>query len=128
MLIKTEKEGVFAALSSDMICIMKLPGGTFHAAFIEEWPMPGPVVPVSELPILRMKSKFHQTVGVPTLEKAKEEVKKLREKFIIPDISVYVDEAIEVADPVCSFMIQNWTTDEIALGDALKNSFILVAT
>jgi len=125
MLIETKEKGVFNALSADMICILKLPAGTFHVAFFEEHPMPGPVQPISDLSALRLKSKMHHTRGAKTLEEAKEHAKKLCEQIILPDESVFVDKAIEVDDPVNNIVVGNWTTGKITLEEALGTVFKL---
>lgn len=92
----------------DIICILKLPAGTFHAAFFEEAPMPGPVQPIDSLTFVRLKSKMHHTGGALTLEGAQEHLDELRLKIHLPDTNVVREEAIEIADPVSVWILGNW--------------------
>lgn len=126
MLLETNQSGVFTAGSADMMCILKLPSGTYHPAFYEEHPMPGPIQPIAELSTIRLKSKMHHTSGFATFEEAQEDLKKLREKIILPDANVFWEEAIETDDPLGNFMIANWTRGVIPLKDALGQAFGLV--
>lgn len=107
--------------NADIICILKLPTGTYHVAFYEEVPMPGPIKPISELDFVRLKSKMHHTQGAATIDGAREHAKMLRENLIISDANVYLDEAIEIEDPISHFFVPNWTTGKITLGEALKH-------
>jgi len=113
--------GTKGAGPADIICILKLPAGTYHVAFLEENPLPGPIQPIAELPAIRLKSKMHQTIGAPTLEEAQGHLKKLREKIIVNDTNVVSDVALEVNDPVMNLMVTNWTKESlhVTLKDAL---------
>lgn len=44
---------------------------TYHASYFVEAPMPGPVVPVDQLEIVRLKSRMHHTRGAATLAAAR---------------------------------------------------------
>jgi hypothetical protein len=115
-----EKDGgMLLAGPADMVCILKLPAGTFHVAFFEEHPMPGPVQPINELPVIRLRSKMHHTSGSPTFEGAQQHVRELRAKIELPDSNVLDSEAIPVRDPVSNLLVPNWTLGNISLRDAL---------
>lgn len=107
MLIEKEK-GVFLGGAADIICILKLPGGTFHVAFYEEHPMPGPIQPIKDLDFIRLKSRMHHTVGAPTLEGAQKHFDDMRTKIKIPDSNVARNMALEMDDPVSTLVLPNW--------------------
>ncbi len=109
-----------------MICILKLPTGTYHSTFFEERPLPGPVASVSDTKLVRLKSKMHHTQGSPTLEGAKEHLAQLRERIKVEDRNVLADAAVEVDDPVDVWMIENWTTGEKSLADIIAGRFRIV--
>jgi hypothetical protein len=68
MLIE-KQEGGFSASNMDLLCILfnEAPG-TYHPAFFEESPLPGPIQ--DNPSTVRLKSKFHHTSGFQTLEEA----------------------------------------------------------
>jgi hypothetical protein len=114
------KENTFVGGPADVICILKLPTGRFHVAFFEEHPMPGPVKPIAELPFIKLKSNMHHTGGADTLEGAKQHLNELRTKIQLPDANVLDEIAIEVKDPILVWLVQNWTTGQIGIKDALS--------
>lgn len=118
MLIKQDDK-TYVAGPADILCILKLPAGTFHVAFFEEHPMPGPVRPISELGVIRLKSKMHHTVGGKTLAEAQTHLSEMRSKIKLPDANVVGDRAIEVEDPVNVWVLPNWTRDNRTLEDVL---------
>ena len=95
----------------DILCILKLPAGTFHAAFFEEYPLPGPLMPAASL--VRLKSKMHHTAGASTLEGAQEHLDDLKQKISVPAGNVLRDAAIEVDDPVNVWLVPNWSAGTI---------------
>lgn len=115
-------DGTFTAGPADVICILQLPGGTFHAAFFEEKPLPGPIGPLTELEFIRLKSKMHHTQGTASLADSQAELDKLRSKISISDANVLRDEAIKVNDPVSVWLVQNWLRGSISLREALPRS------
>jgi hypothetical protein len=68
--------------------------GTFHAAFFEEEPMPGPVTSVKDTRIVRLKSKMHHTTGSHALDGAREHLSELAKKILIPENNVISEKAI----------------------------------
>lgn len=114
-----QDNGTFLAGPADIICILQLPKGIYHAAFFEEHPMAGQTKPINELEFLRLKSKMHHTTGADTLEGAQEHVKEMREKIILSDDNIMIDEAIPVTDPVNVWPVLNWTKGNMTLKEAL---------
>ncbi|TSC81738.1 MAG: hypothetical protein G01um101420_843 [Parcubacteria group bacterium Gr01-1014_20] len=112
-------DGTVLSGPADTLCILRLPVGSYHVAFFEEKPMPGPVKPINELSIIRLKSKMHETNGHETLEGAKASLAELRKKFIVPDENVVDDVAFEVEDPVQVWVVENWIGKSLSLKNAL---------
>lgn len=112
-------DGTFLAGPADIMCILGLPSGKFHVAFFEEKPMSGPVRPIEELAVIRLKSKMHHTQGASTLEGAREQIRELRERIVITDGSVMTDEVITVEDPVSTWILPNWIKGSVTLKDVL---------
>lgn len=112
-------DGTFVGGPADIICILKLPDGKFHAAFFEEHPLPGPVKPISELSMLRLKSKMHHTAGADTLEGAQQHLRELRAWIVLPDANVLADTPIEVNDPLSVWVVPNWTLGNCDLQKAI---------
>ncbi|MDP3726401.1 MAG: hypothetical protein Q8R36_04365 [bacterium] len=112
-------DNTYLAGPADILCILKLPTGTFHVAFFEEKPMPGPIRPINELDGIRLKSKMHHTVGGKTLAEAQAHLRELRAKIKLPDQNVVDDAAIEVEDPVNVLLLLNWTRGNKTLKEVL---------
>lgn len=120
MLIPKEGEEGYLAGPLDVICILRLPTGTYHVAFFEERPFPGPVQDVSETSIVRLSSKMHHTQGAPTLEGAQIHLGEMRETLQISDINVIGDVAIEVEDPVSTWTLPNWVSQNLTFKQAVE--------
>lgn len=76
----------------DVLCILKdINTGRFHAAFFEEKPMPGPVKPVHETEVVRLKSTMHHTEGSDTLEGALVHLNELSVQIQLPEENVWKD-------------------------------------
>ena len=109
--------GTFAAGKADVLCILKLPAGTYHVAFFEEHPMSGPIKPIEELEFIRLESKMHHTDGALTITEAQEHLKQMRKKIEISDNNIIFDEAVEVEDPFCVWTVGNWIKNDISFKD-----------
>jgi len=60
----------------DIWCILhNVKKGTFHPAFFEEAPFPGPVPGVEKVKTGRLKSKMHHTTGFRSLEEAQRDLR-----------------------------------------------------
>lgn len=114
-----QDDGTYVAGPADILCILKLPAGTFHVAFFEEHPMPGPIRPIDELDVLRLKSKAHHTIGGKTLEEAQIHLSEMRAKIKLPDENVVGDKEIEVIDSVNVWILPNWKKGDKTLRDVL---------
>lgn len=80
-------DGTFTLGKYDVWGIMQdTSTGRFHACLWLEAPLPGPY---EERSFVRLKSKFHHTVGAETFEVALEHVTELRGKFKIDDDNVW---------------------------------------
>lgn len=85
-------DGTYTAGALDVLMILhNVEAGTFHAAFFEEAPPPGPVKDVMDVDIVRLRSKMHHTTGSPTLDGAKEHLKELAQKIHLPNDNVWMD-------------------------------------
>ena len=124
MLLKNKGEGngpAYSAGPADVICIISLPGGTFHAAFYEENPISGQVGPVDKLDFIRLKSKMHHIEGAATFEEAQKHLAALRARIELPDANVLDDVPLVLDDPVSVLIVPNWIRENMPLRDALKN-------
>lgn len=85
--------------------------GTYHAAFFEEAPMPGPIEPVAATPRVRLRSNMHHTVGADTLEGAQVHLDDLARQIALPRGNVYRDDALAWnGDLGITLLASNWTT------------------
>lgn len=83
MLIQ-ENDGTYTGGPLDVLMLLhNVEAGTFHPAFFEEAPMPGAIPPAEEVPVVRLKSKFHHTQGAPTLEAALVLFEELATKIVV---------------------------------------------
>lgn len=79
-------DGTFTAAALDVLMILHhVEAGTYHAAFFEEAPPPGPVQDVADVYVVRLRSKMHHTTGSPTLEGAQQHLDELAAKICVPD-------------------------------------------
>src|SRR3989344_3421913 len=79
-------DGTIIGGSLDVLCILHdVQKNRFHAAFFEEHPLPGPIMPMEETKVVRLKSNLHHTGGSDTLEGAREHLQELRSKIQLPD-------------------------------------------
>lgn len=91
MLFQRE-DNTFDGGSLDVICILHdINTGKYHSAFFEEHPMPGEIKPIEEMTFVRLKSKFHHTVGSDTLEGALQHLEELKEKIHISEKYVWLE-------------------------------------
>ncbi|MDO8408156.1 MAG: hypothetical protein Q7S95_02890 [bacterium] len=112
-------DGTYVAGPADIACIFRLPGGRYHIAVLEEYPMPGPPKSVDELDFIRLKSKMHHTAGAETLEGAQEHLAQLRKKIEFKDTNVVGDISIDMDDPVCVIQVRNWIRETMSLKEAM---------
>lgn len=92
MLIRHD-DGTFTAGPLDVLCILHyVEAGTYHAAFFEERPPPGPPEPdFRKLKIVRLRSKMHHTTGAPDLDGANTHLDELATKIKVPDENLWRD-------------------------------------
>jgi len=114
----------FKSGPADIICILKLPNGKLYAAFLEEYYFPPPAENLSERNFVRLVTKLLMK-EVGTLEKAKDQVRKLRKQTELPDNNVLDDVAIEATSHDVSWFVPNWTTGKISLKQAIIERHIL---
>lgn len=70
MLIENDDK-TYTAGPLDVLCILHLEeAATYHPAFLEESPPPGPIQSPEEMKVVRLRSKIHHTTGFKTLEEA----------------------------------------------------------
>ena len=70
MLIQNANNTFTAGPFDVLLILYDVDNGTYHPAFFEEAPMPGPVLEVQEVEIVRLRSKMHHTTGARTIEDA----------------------------------------------------------
>lgn len=112
-------DGTSTAGPADIICIICLPVGSYHAIILEERPLPGPIKPLAQSDLIRLKSKGHETVGHETFEGARASLAELRKRIIFRDENVVADVAFGVDDPVQVWIVGNWLNGKMSLKEAL---------
>lgn len=112
-------DGTSTAGPADILCIIRLPVGSYHGIIFEEKPLPGPVKPLAETNLIRLKSKGHETKGHETFEGARASLAELRKQIIFRDENVVDDVAFGVADPVQVWVVGNWLNGKMNLKEAL---------
>jgi len=84
--------GTFIGGPLDVLCVLhNVKANTYHVAFFEEKPMPGPVPDWKEVTAVRLKSRLHHTTGSPTLKEAMEHLDDLASKIEVPPENVWRD-------------------------------------
>lgn len=103
-------EGGYTAGPLDIQCILhNLEAGTFHAAFFEERPPPGPVLPVAETALVRLWSKMHHVTGSPTLEGAQAHLDDLAAKIQVRPENIARTQAYPWdGTPAIVWCVENW--------------------
>ena len=77
-------DGTYTAAALDVLMILHhVEAGTYHAAFFEEAPPPGPVQEVSDVRVVRLRSKMHHTTGATSLEGAQAHLDELAVKVLV---------------------------------------------
>ena len=119
MLIKNGDSYIGGPLDA-IVVLHDVTKNTFHAAFFEEAPMPGPVGEVEAVPIVRLKSKMHRTEGAATLAEALEHLDSLTNKIELPESNVARDKAIPWNGELgIIFIVRNWRAEKVNVGDVL---------
>ena len=73
----------------DIWCILHdVTNNTFHPAYFEERPMPGPIKSLDEVESVRLKSKMHHTSGFGTLEEAQEGLKEVSDQLRVNEANI----------------------------------------
>lgn len=85
---------------------------TYHPAFFEEKPMPGPRPSVQDTKVVRLKSKMHHTEGFPTLEKALVQLDELAAKFRVPNENVWREPVEWDGHEGLVWLRENWRKNE----------------
>ncbi len=113
----------------DFICILHdVREGRFHPCFVEEKPMPGPVLPPDEVKVVRAKSKMHHTGGFDTFEEAQAYVREdFSKKLALPEGNVALKQAINWDSGNFAFVVcvPNWTKSGQTIEDVLTVDAIL---
>jgi len=108
MMIQNE-DGTCTGGPLDVLCVLHdTANGTFHAAFFEEKPLPGPVKSVEETDAVRLKSKMHHTDGNPTKEEALGVLADLSTKIKIPPENIWTDPIPWDGTVGIVWLIPNW--------------------
>ncbi len=113
-------DGTFTLGPADVICILRLPAGTYHVAIMEEFRSQWAWMPFNLLKTIHLKTCSYHTLGAHTLEGAQQEMAELRQKFTVDDANVVADVALNARIPRCIIQVQNWVTRKTSLKEALR--------
>jgi hypothetical protein len=111
-------DGTYTAGPLDVLMILHdMRANTFHAAFFEEAPMPGPVQDVKDVRVVRLRSKMHHTAGASTLDAARVDLAEIAQKIQVPDSNIWRDHSPYPWDgqPGIVLFVENWLPAEGAL-------------
>ena len=116
MMLVSNGDGTYLGGPLDVICVLQdETTGLFHACFMEEHPMPGPVVPANEVTVVRLKSKMHHTTGAWTFEEGVEQARELAASIHLADENLMLDAPWEWdGAPALVRIIPNWRTGQPA--------------
>lgn len=103
-------DGTGTAGPLDILLILhNVEAGTFHAAFFEESPPPGPIQDVADAETVRFKSKMHHTRGAPDLAGAQAHLDELGRTVHVPEGNVARDRAVPWDGQIgFVWVIPNW--------------------
>lgn len=118
-MLSENNDGTYRAGPADIICIIRLPIGTFHVVLFEEQPIPGQILQINQPKVIRLKSKIYSTEGSTTIKGAQAHSEEFRKIFLLPDQNVVIDKAVDVEGSILNWTLQNWTTGNISLKEAL---------
>jgi hypothetical protein len=113
-------DGTYTGGPLDALVILRnVATGRFHAAFLEERPMPGPVKPVDEVEVVRLASKMHHTAGADTVDGAREHLRDLALKIELPDGNVCEDPVDWDGRIAFAWPVRNWRAMGRPVGEVL---------
>jgi len=104
-------DGTYTGGPLDIWCILhNVEAGTYHAAFFEEDPMPGPIEPdFRKVKPVRLRSKMHHTTGADSLEGAQAHLDEMVAKVQVPEQNVWRDEPMPWDGEIgITFIADNW--------------------
>jgi hypothetical protein len=85
-------DGTCTAAALDVLMILHhVVAGTYHAAFFEEVPPPGPVQDVGAVKFVRLRCRMHHTAGATSLEGARAQLDELAARIQVPPENVWRD-------------------------------------
>jgi hypothetical protein len=102
-------DGTFTGGPLDVHCILHDTGrGTYHTAFFEESPLPGPILAVGDTGLVRLKSRMHHTAGSPTLGGALAHLDDLATRIRVPAENVWRKPIPWDGVPAIVWFTDNW--------------------
>jgi hypothetical protein len=82
--------GTYTAAALDVLMILHyVVSGTYHVAFFEEAPPPGPVQDVATVRAVRLRCKMYHTTGASSLEGAWAHLDELAAQIRVPSENVW---------------------------------------
>ena len=116
MLIRND-DGTFVAGALDVLLILhNTVTNTYHSALFIEAPMPGPRQPVESMPLVRLRSQMHHTVGAPDLEGARKHLDELAERISVPDGNKWTEPVEWDGELGITLIVSNWQRAAAASG------------
>lgn len=104
--------GTFLCGPLDVVCVLHdVNTGKYHAAFFEERPFPGPILPVSETKIVRLMSKMHRTDGADNISGALEHMSELAENLGVPEQNRWTDPREWDGEIGIVWLVPNWAKE-----------------
>ena len=108
-------DGTYIGGPLDVLMILHhMSANTFHAAFFEEAPMPGPVEDVKDVRTVRLRSKMHHTIGASTLDEARAHLAEIAQKIQVADSNIWRDHSPYPWNGELGIVVfvENWLTPD----------------
>src|SRR5436309_1563046 len=107
MLIPND-DGAYIGGVLDVLCILhNVVTDTYHAAFFEESALPGGQ-DISDLNVVRLRSKMHHTEGTTDLESAKKQLKDLANRIKLDSTNI-TEKPVEWSGELgITLLARNW--------------------
>jgi len=85
-------DGTYTGGPLDVLCLLhNVEARTYHAAFFEESPFPGPIPNVDVTKVVRLKCNMHNTEGSPNLKIAMGHLHELSAKIEVPPENIWME-------------------------------------
>ncbi|MGD9161860.1 MAG: hypothetical protein PVG39_25845 [Desulfobacteraceae bacterium] len=109
MLFESEDKTYYTGGPLDVIRILHdVTKNTYHAAFLEEHPLPGEVKDIDEIDVIRLISKMHRTEGSLSIEEELPHLEDLASKIHLREENIWRNPIDWNGMKAENFIVGNW--------------------